>query len=153
MNFTDNVVRALKDCRLPGLSDIILLLANMAFGFFLQDLETSTLGWAIAVFYIVVECSVLSVAFARARDFVLLGFKSDVGYTLMALAAASFAVVIVAWVQISTYFLTMLAAAVLLRIKLYIRRSQSLFAFFVLVITSFVGLGLSWLPVLITGFD
>lgn len=143
------VKKAILEFRFPGLSVIFLLLAHMAFGFFLQEIETHSFGWAIAIAYIVLQCSVLSIAWKPARNFVLMGFKSDVGYSLMALAGASFAVVIVAWVQISTYFLTMLAAAILLRIKLYTRRGKALTSFLIMITVSLTGLAISWIPALI----
>ncbi|MEL6813919.1 MAG: hypothetical protein AAFP03_03785 [Cyanobacteria bacterium J06598_3] len=143
------VKKAILEFRFPGLSVIFLLLAHMAFGFFLQEIETQAFGWAIAIAYIVLQCSVLSIAWHPARKFVLMGFKSDVGYSLMALAGASFAVVIVAWVQISTYFLTMLAAAILLRIKLYTRRGRAITSFLIMIIVCLTGLAISWVPVLI----
>ena len=80
------------------------------------------------------------------RIFLLLGFQSDVGYAFMALAGASFAVVIVVWSRISSYFLVMLAAALLLRIELFTRRLGSLLSFIAMVIISLMGLALTWLP-------
>lgn len=141
--------RAILQFRFPGLSVIFLLLANMAFGFFLHEIEAHRFGWAIATIYIILQCSVLSIAWKRARNLFLMGFKSDVGYSIMALAGASFAVVIVAWVQISTYFLTMLAAAILLRIKLYTRRGSPLSSFLIMVTVSLVGFSISWIPTLV----
>ena len=143
------VKKAILEFRFPGLSVIFLLLAHMAFGFFLQEIGTQSFGWAIAIAYIILQCSVLSIAWEAARDFVLMGFKSDVGYSLMALAGASFAVVIVTWVQISTYFLTMLAAAILLRIKLYTRRGSAIASFVIMIVVSLTGIAISWIPALI----
>lgn len=129
----------------------MLLLANMAFGLYLHSEYSTTLSpWVAATAYVVFECSALSVAWKPVRNFVLLGFQSDVGYASMALAGASFAVVVLVWIQISTYFLMMLSAAILLRIKLHTRRGGPIFSFFVLAITSLGGLALSWLPILST---
>ena len=126
----------------------MLFLANMAFGFFLHHHEFHITSWVLAVVYILFECSVLSIAWRPARDFVLLGFRSDVGYTCMALAAASFAVVVVAWIQISTYFLMMLSAAILLRVKLYTRRGGPIWSFIIMTLASLMGLAISWVPLL-----
>ncbi|MEL6903704.1 MAG: hypothetical protein AAFP07_22455, partial [Cyanobacteria bacterium J06606_4] len=57
--------------------------------------------------------------------------------------------VIVAWVQISTYFLTMLAAAILLRIKLYTRRGSTVMSFIIMIVVALTGLAISWIPALI----
>ncbi len=137
----------------PALSVIMLLLANMAFGFFLRDHAFHETAWIFAVIYIVLECGVLSVVWKPARDLVLMGFQSDVGYTCMALAIASFAVVVVAWIQISTYFLMMLCAAILLRVKLYIRRSGTIPSFLIMISASLAGLAISWIFPLVSRFQ
>ena len=77
------------------------------------------------------------------RNFFLLGFQSDAGYTVMALVMASFAVVIVSWIQIFVYFLVMLAAALLLRVELLIRDIGNSLAFVTILLLSVIGLGLS----------
>ena len=121
----------------------------MAFGLFLHGRGSSELVWMLAIIYIVIECSILSVAWEPTQRFLLLGFKSDMGYTLMALASASLAVVIVAWAQISSHFLVMIAAAMLLRVKLYTGRAGAVPAFLLMSAVSLAGLALSWLPTLV----
>ena len=133
----------------PLLSAIMLLLANMAFGFFLHtEYDSDLYAWIAATVYVVFECSALSIAWRPVRNFILLGFKSDVGYACMALTGASFAVVTLAWFQISTYFLMMLSAAILLRIKLYTKRGGPIISFILLTTISVSGLALSWVPIL-----
>ena len=124
------------------------MLANMAFGFYLHnEHDSETYAWMAATAYVLFECSALSIAWRPMRNFFLLGFKSDVGYACMALTGASFAVVVLVWIQISTYFLMMLAAAILLRIKLYTRRGGPIMSFVALSFFSLMGLLLSWLPI------
>ncbi|MGC1305815.1 MAG: hypothetical protein WA885_01205 [Phormidesmis sp.] len=132
----------------PIFSMLLFLLANMAFGFFLHSQESSNFGWWIAFAYVILECSVLSIAWQQLQQFLLLGFKSDVGYSLMALGIASLAVIIVTWVEVSAYFLMLICAALLLRIKLYTRRNGTITSFVIMVLASFVGLAISWLPTL-----
>jgi hypothetical protein len=135
--------------QLPLLSVLLLLLANMAFGLFLhEDYGQSYFVWGAAIVYIVLECSALSIAWRPTRNFLLLGFKSDVGYSLMALAGASFAVVLLAWIRISSYFFGVLAAALLLRINLHTRRGGAVVSFLVMLSISLLGLAMSWLPTL-----
>lgn len=129
----------------PWLSTSLVLLANIAFGSFLHEHRISGFTWSVAVVYIVLQCSVLSIGWEAFRKFVLLRFKSDVGYSCTALAGASLAVVIVAWAQISSYFLMMAAAALLLRIDLYTRRIGAKRSFLTMLIVSLIGLGISWL--------
>ena len=129
----------------PWLSICLVLLANVAFGSFLHEQKISGFTWSMAVVYIVLQCSVLSIGWRSFRKFVLLRFKSDIGYSCTALAGASLAVVIFAWAQITSYFLTMAAAALLLRIDLYTRKIGVKRSFVIMLIVSLVGLGISWL--------
>ena len=131
----------------PWLSPLLLLLANLAFGLFLHRSEISEVVWIGAIAYIIFECSVLSIIWQPFRDFVLGGFKSDMGYTIAAFLSASFAVVLVVWANISSYFLVMLAAGLLLRMDLFTRRIGKRETFAVLVTTSAAGIALSWLLV------
>jgi len=133
----------------PWLSPLLLLLANLAFGMFLHRSEISEVLWVGAIAYIILECGVLSVFWQPFRDFILQGFQSDVGYTITAVIGASFAVVLAVWANISSYFLVMLAAGLLLRVDLFTRRVGARLTFAVLVAMSAAGLALSWLSVLL----
>ncbi|MEL6471102.1 MAG: hypothetical protein AAFQ74_15345 [Cyanobacteria bacterium J06623_4] len=134
----------------PWVSAGLLLLANIAFGSFLHSQDTaSQLIWMLAVVYVVLECSVLSICWQPVRNFILKGFQSDVGYAVMVIAIASSAVVLVTWVQIFGYFLVMLAAALLLRIDLFTRRIGTAPSFISMLLISFLGMAISWLPLLL----
>jgi len=130
------------------LSAILLLLANLSFGLFLHDLDSSETTWILTLVYVVFECGALSIAWKRVRNFALLGFQSDVGYAFIALAGASFAVVILAWARISSHFLAMLAAALLMRVSLFTSRIGVKRSFCLLLLVSVLGLSLSWVPIL-----
>lgn len=130
----------------PWLSILLLLLANIAFGFFLHEYVKESWLWGAAIAYIVAQCGILSIVWQPVRNFLLLGFQSDVGYAFMALAGASFAVVIVVWARVSSYFLVMLAAALLMRIELFTRRLGRWLSFLAMVLVSLVGLAITWLP-------
>ncbi|MEM8503652.1 MAG: hypothetical protein AAF716_10935 [Cyanobacteria bacterium P01_D01_bin.1] len=129
----------------PWVSISLVLLANIAFGSFLHESQIAWLTWSIATSYVVLQCGVLSIVWRPVRNFLLLGFKSDIGYTLMALAGASFAVLILVWVRVSSYFLVMIAAALLLRIDLYTRGVGTRWSFAIMLVVSLTGLGISWL--------
>ncbi|MBT9314179.1 hypothetical protein [Leptothoe spongobia] len=128
---------------LPWLSSLLLLLAYMGFGAFLHSRHSSDLIWGFALVYAVFEAALLTIMWKPLRDFFLLGFQSDVGYTVMALVVASLAVVVVSWIQIFIYFLVMLAAALLLRVDLLIRDTGNSLAFVTILCLSLMGLGLS----------
>jgi hypothetical protein len=130
----------------PWLSACLFLLANVAFGAFLHDSHASPPFWLLAGLYIAIQAAALSVAWKPVRNFFLLGFKSDLGYAVMALGGASLAVIVLVWLQTFIYFLVMLAAALLLRIDLLARNLSHLLCFVIMVLLSLLGLGLSWLP-------
>ncbi|MEM8610985.1 MAG: hypothetical protein AAGF93_03125 [Cyanobacteria bacterium P01_H01_bin.105] len=129
--------------QLPWLSSLLLLLAYMGFGAFLHSRHSSDLLWWLAIGYAVLESALLTIVWKPLRNFFLLGFQSDAGYTVMALVIASLAVVFVSWIQIFAYFLVMLAAALLLRVELLIRDVGNSLAFVTILVLSLVGLGLS----------
>jgi hypothetical protein len=135
----------------PWLSSGLVLLAHTAFGGFLQNRHSPQILWGLAIVYVLLQAAILSIAWKPVRNFLLLGFKSDVGYTIMALVAASLAVVMVAWIQIFAYFFMILAATLLLRIDLLIRGMGNGVAFIALFLFSIAGLGsgrwLIWLLV------
>lgn len=129
----------------PWVSICLALLANIAFGYFLHEFSLSGLTWTLAIIYVFLQCGILSIGWKLVHGFLLLGFQSAVGYTFMALAGASFAVVVLAWARISSYFLVMIATALLLRVDLYTRRVGTKRSFMIMLIVSLIGLGISWL--------
>ncbi|MEM9265800.1 MAG: hypothetical protein AAGA46_09780 [Cyanobacteria bacterium P01_F01_bin.13] len=128
---------------LPWLSSLLLLLAYMGFGAFLYSRHSPNFVWWLALGHAVIEAAILTIMWKPLRNLFLLGFQSDVGYTIMALVIASFAVVVVSWIQIFIYFLVMLAAALLLRVELLIRDIGNSLSFVTILLLSLMGLGLS----------
>lgn len=129
--------------QLPWLSSLLLLLAYMGFGAFLHARHSPDLIWWLAIGHAVIEAALLTIVWKPLRNFFLLGFQSDVGYTLMALIIASLAVVVVSWIQIFVYFLVMLAAALLMRVELLTRDIGNSLSFVTILLLSLIGLGLS----------
>ncbi len=129
--------------KLPWLSSLLLLLAYMGFGAFLHASHSSDFIWWLALGYAVLEAALLTIVWKPLRNFLLLGFQSDVGYTVMAFVIASLAVVVVSWIQIFIYFLVMLAAALLLRVELLTRNVGNSLAFVTILVLSLMGLGMS----------
>ena len=129
--------------KLPWLSSMLLLLAFMGFGAFLHSRHSSDFLWWLALGYAFLESALLTIVWKPMRNVFLLGFQSDLGYTVMALVIASLAVVVVSWIQIFGYFLVMLAAALLLRVELLIRDIGNSSAFVILLLLSAMGLFIS----------
>ena len=115
----------------------------MGFGAFLHSRHSVDLIWWLAAIYAVIEAALLTILWKPLRNFLMLGFQSDVGYTVMALVTASLAVVLVSWIHIFIYFFVMLAAALLLRVELLIRDVRNGFAFVTILLVSLMGVGLS----------
>ncbi|MEM9908534.1 MAG: hypothetical protein AAF921_26330 [Cyanobacteria bacterium P01_D01_bin.44] len=130
----------------PWLSSLLLLLSYLGFGALLHHHSSPELIWMLAISHALIESAFLSVAWKPVRNVFLMGFKSDMGYSIMALLLASLAVVIVVWIQIFAYFLVMLAASLLLRVDLLTRDIGNLMSFLTLVLISVAGLALSWIP-------
>ena len=122
---------------------MLLLLAFMGFGAFLHSRHSSDFLWWLALGYAFLESALLTIVWKPMRNVFLLGFQSDLGYTVMALVIASLAVVVVSWIQIFGYFLVMLAAALLLRVELLIRDIGNSSAFVILLLLSAMGLFIS----------
>ncbi|MEO0541070.1 MAG: hypothetical protein AAFZ80_09430 [Cyanobacteria bacterium P01_A01_bin.105] len=128
--------------KLPWLSMVLVMSAYVAFAVWLMGYGDQ--AWYGAIAYAVGQAALLSIAWQPARRIFLLGFQSDVGYSIMALLSASLAVVIVVWIQTVSYFLVMLAAALLLRVELLTRDVGNVLSFIVITLFSWMGLALGW---------
>ncbi|MEM6423628.1 MAG: hypothetical protein AAGF66_00070 [Cyanobacteria bacterium P01_H01_bin.119] len=126
------------------LSFLLLWIAYITFGWFLNSHGASHLGWGLAVAFALGLAGVLSLVWRQARAFVLLGFQSDTGYFVMVLALASLAVAALAWVQIFAYLMVMVAAALLVRVDLLAMELGSAVSFLALAGIPLAGLGTSW---------
>ncbi|MEO1592880.1 MAG: hypothetical protein AAFU71_16535 [Cyanobacteria bacterium J06632_22] len=130
--------------KLPWLSMALVILANVAFSAWLVQQGYVAEGWYGAISYTAFQAALISIGWRPARKLFLLGFTSDVGYSIMALLGASLAVVIVVWIQTVSYFLVMLAAALLLRVELLTRDIGNVLSFVAITLLSWAGLGLGW---------
>ena len=130
--------------KLPWLSMALVMLANIAF---VAGLVGPTGPWQGAIAYATIQAGLVSIIWKPVRNLFLMGFRSDVGYSIMALLSASLAVVIVVWIQTVSYFLVMLAAALLFRVELLTRGLGNVLSFLAIALFSWLGLGLGWLVV------
>jgi hypothetical protein len=81
---------------------------------------------------------------------VLLGFNSDLGYLLLALGLASLTIAVVSEFRLVAYWSLLIAATLLVRVDLLVARVNSSLAWVSLVVLCWLGLGLSWVPHLLT---
>ncbi|MBE7381999.1 MAG: hypothetical protein F6J95_011375 [Leptolyngbya sp. SIO1E4] len=131
------------------LSWILLLLAYATFGRLLHSNEVSNLVWGSTLAFVVVKASVLTLAWTPIRKFVLLGFQSDVGYSIMVLVLASLAVLAVVQFRAFAYVIVLVAASILVRVDCLVDGMGDRISFLILILLPLMGLGVSWLPQLL----
>lgn len=128
----------------------LLIVAYATYGQLLHSGEpASQYIWFATLAFVVIKAGVLTLIWQPVRDFVLKGFKTDVGYSVMVLALASLAVLAVVQFRALTYIIVLIAAALLVRVDCLTEGMGDRLSFLTLVLLSLIGLGLSWLPTLL----
>ncbi|MFE4107457.1 hypothetical protein [Almyronema epifaneia] len=128
------------------LSFLLLFLIYATFGWFLHVWQASQLSWALTVVFLIAKAGILTVFWKPTREFVLLGFQSDMGYFIMVLVLASLFVAALVWLQVFVYILMMIAAGLLVRVDLLTRSIDDAIAFVALLLIPMLALAASWLP-------
>ena len=131
------------------LSWALLILAYATYGQLLHSYDSGQMVWWITLAFVVIKASVLTLLWRPVRDFVLKGFKTDVGYSIMVLAFASFAVFAVTQFRTFAYMVVLIAAALLVKVDCLVDDMGDRRSFLTLVLLSLLGLGISWLPFLL----
>ena len=127
----------------------LLVLAYATYGQLLHADASSRYVWLATLAFAVAKAGVLTLLWQPTRDFVLKGFKTDVGYSVMVLLLASLAVLAVVQIRAFAYIVVLLAAALLVKVDCLIDGMSDRLAFTTLLLLSLIGLGLSWLPTLL----
>ncbi len=127
----------------------LLMLAYATFGQLLHSNAANLTLWLFTLAFLVFKASVLTLFWRPARDFVLRGFQSDVGYIVMVLTFALGTVMAVVYFRAFGYVLVLVATAILVRVDCLIEGMEDFLAFLLLVGLPLAGLGLSWLPTLL----
>lgn len=135
----------------PWLSWLLLLLAYITFGQFLHEsgADTSLYGWVIGVVFAIALAAIMTIFWKPSQKILLLGFKSDAGYSIMVLGLASLAVVAVVELRFFSYILMLVAASLLARVDTLLIAVNTQVAFLILTFLPLLGLALSWLPLLL----
>ena len=132
----------------------LLVVAYATYGQLLHADESSQYVWLATLVFAVAKAGVLTLLWQPTRDFVLKGFKTDVGYSVMVLLLASLTVLAVVQIRAFAYIVVLIAAALLVKVDCLIDGMGDRLAFTTLLLLSLIGLGLSWLPILLfTGAD
>jgi hypothetical protein len=134
----------------PWLSGLLVVMAYATYGGFLHDLGTAPRNWAISIVVSILLAAVTTIAWRPCRHVLLLGFQSDLGYFLMALMLASLAVIAVTQFHIFTSWALLIAVSLLARVDMLIAKFEGAIAFLIMISLSMLGLGLAWIPHLLT---
>ncbi|TVQ06098.1 MAG: hypothetical protein EA368_17885 [Leptolyngbya sp. DLM2.Bin27] len=136
--------------RVHWLSWTLLVMAYTTFGGFLHHRQEPAAIWAITVLLAIAGAWLITLGWPWVRRVILLGFKSDMGYFVMALSAASLAVVAVTQFDLFAYFAMLVAVSLLARVDNLIAGLRDAIAFLWLSGLALLGLALSWLPWLLS---
>jgi hypothetical protein len=128
------------------LSWALLVMAYATYGQFLHSVEATPLTWGLSAGFAIALSGMMTILWVRSRQVILLGFRSDVGYSIMVLVLASLAVVAVYHFRGFAYFMVLIAVSLLARIDTLILDLNNALAFLTLSFLSLLGLGLSWIP-------
>lgn len=131
------------------LSWTLLVLSYATFGQLLHSGEPDKVIWLATLTFVVVKAGILTLIWVPVRDFALKGFQTDVGYSVMVLVLASLAVLAVVQFRAFAYIIVLVAAALLVKVDCLVDGMGDRLSFLTLVTLSLLGLGLSWLPVLL----
>jgi hypothetical protein len=134
----------------PWLSSALLVIAYATYGRFLHDGEASLLRWVFSGGFAIAIAGIMTILWVPTRRIILLGFKSDIGYAIMVLTLASLAVLAVVQIRVFSYFLVLTAVSLLARVDTLINDLHPALAFSLLALLAFIGLGLSWVPFLVS---
>lgn len=127
----------------------LLLLSYATYGQLLHSNDSSQFIWLVTLAFVVIKAGVFTLLWQFVRDFVLKGFKTDVGYSVMVLVLASSAVLAVTQFRTFAYVVVLIAAALLVKVDCLIDGMSDRLSFITIVLLSLIGLGLSWLPTLL----
>jgi hypothetical protein len=134
----------------PWLSWALLVIAYATYGRFLHDTGAEPLRWALSGIFAIAISGTMTILWVPTRRIILLGFKSDIGYAIMVLVLASLAVLAVVQIRVFSYFLVLTAVSLLARVDTLISDLHPSLAFMLLTVLAFIGLGISWIPLLVT---
>lgn len=130
--------------RIPWLSLLLLLVAYISFGWFLSAVDSVKYDLLIAVAAGIGLAILFMHPLTSFSRFLDRWFKSDtVAFGTICMIAGLVAVILF-WMHIFLYILTILAATALARIDIQISNFPEHHAFSMLSVTALVGLGLGW---------
>ncbi|MGD1861887.1 MAG: hypothetical protein ACFB0E_18185 [Leptolyngbyaceae cyanobacterium] len=126
-----------------------LVLAYTTYGQLLHTNDVGRYYWLATLAFIVFKAGVLTLLWRPVRNFIIKGFKTDVGYSVMVLILASLAVLAVVHFQTFAYIIVLVATALLVKVDCLLDGFGDRLSFLTLVLLAVIGLSISWLPTLL----
>ncbi|MFZ4638966.1 MAG: hypothetical protein ACOYMP_01000 [Nodosilinea sp.] len=135
---------------LPWFSWLLLVIAYATYGNFLHTIEAAPIAWGFTLTLAILVAGVAAFFWNLCRQVIVLGFRSDWGYFLMALVVTFLAITVVSYFRLFAYWSMLVAVALLARVDMMVANFKNIAIFFCLVLLSLLGLAISWLPHLLT---
>lgn len=136
--------------RRPWLSWLLLIVAYLTYGQFLHSSSAQSYVWFLSIGFAIALAAIATFLWVASRRIILMGFKSDAGYSIMVLSLASLAVVAVVEFHIFAYILVLVAATLLLRVDCLIANFSEATTFTLMTVCPLLGLAVSWaIPLLL----
>ena len=130
--------------RRPWISWLLLIVAYLTYGQFLHDAAARPYVWILSTALAIALAGIATFFWMASRRVILLGFKSDLGYSIMVLVLASLAVVAVVEFHLFAYILVLVAATLLVRVDCLVSDLNELATFLLMVFCPSLGLAASW---------
>jgi len=143
VSLVENISRS--SAKFPVRSLFLLLVAYSSFGWFLSDPRFSQFVWFIAMGWIWVISEAFMDPLTSITRFVTRWFKSDTVAFLAICMFAGLATLVLFWMHIFLYILTILATEALAKIEIQSRGFGRRIMFWSLTGVSLLGLGLGWI--------
>ncbi|HEY9877715.1 MAG TPA: hypothetical protein V6D29_04625 [Leptolyngbyaceae cyanobacterium] len=131
--------------RLPKLSLALLLIAYINLGKFLSAFPSPLLPWSIAIASILSLAGLLTLSWSGESGLITRSLRSDTATFTVIIVLSSLISVVLLWWNVFLYVLLIVAAEILARIDLQAAYCKSAKTFWILSLTSCLGLGLGWI--------
>lgn len=130
--------------KLPTVSLALLVTAYATFGWFLATSHYSSLAWILAIAWLLLLAWALLSPLRSSAAFISRWFKSDVVAFLSLMLLAAGVAIVLFWLHIFVQALIILSAEILARVDIQTANFSEGQAFWILTITSLLGLAVGW---------
>lgn len=143
-NSSVNSVPPPQQATSPWLSSVLMMASYMTYGGFLFQSSASLLVWGVSLGCTAVFAALCTICWKPCRRILIQGFRSDLGYVVLALLTASLAMAAVTRFRLVACLLMLVAATLLTRVDMLIAQFSNRKTWFCMVLLALLGFGLSW---------